>query len=187
VQAGLDGALLGPGDVAVGQRLERPLVVVLTVEVVSRLRFPRLLRGAVPRSEAQVDFGHSGDELLHGAALPRRGGGGDGRRGRGEGGGQVSVAAAGGKGPRGTLALRGLAVGVVAAVLSGRVSFAAVRQAAGGGHLADGDASSRSGGDAPPLTAAGSLLLHGARGPPVRRLLGERTNGRIETLPDTFT
>ncbi|TNN57685.1 hypothetical protein EYF80_032054 [Liparis tanakae] len=191
VQAGLDGALLGAGGVAVGQRLERPLVVVvLMVQVVSRRRLPRLLGGAVPTSEAQVDFGHSGGELLHGAALPRRGGGGAGRRGRGVAGGHVCVAVAGGKGPRGALALRGLAVGVVAAVLSGRVSFAAVRQAAGGGHLADGDASGRSGGDAPLLlrplrAAAGSLLLHGARGPPAGRLLEGRTNRRVETLSET--
>lgn len=156
VQARLDGALLGAGCVTVGQRLEGPLVV-LMVEVVPALRLSRLLwravrrRRALPRSEPDVDFGHCGNELLHGTALPRgggqrgRGGGGDGRGGRSEGGGggrggHVPVAVAGGEGARGPLALRGLAVGVVTAVLSSRVSFAAVREAAGSGHLADGDA-----------------------------------------------
>lgn len=49
MQAGLDGALLGAGGVAVGQGLERSLVV-LMVEVISGLSAPLLLRRTVSGS-----------------------------------------------------------------------------------------------------------------------------------------
>lgn len=61
VQAGLDGALLGAGGVAVGQSLERCLVV-LMVEVFSGLSPTLLLRRTVSRCgdvagcEAEGDF-----------------------------------------------------------------------------------------------------------------------------------
>lgn len=138
VEAGLDGALLGAGCVAVGQSLKGPLVV-LMVEIISALCFSVLLQRtvsgcrAVPRSEAQADFRNRANYLFYGAALPgrrrrRRRRGGDGRRGWSEGGGgwrgrHVSVAG----GAWGPLALGSLAVSVVAAVLSARVSLAAVR------------------------------------------------------------
>ena len=177
MQAGLHRALLGAGCVAVGEGLESPLgervllLLLLMVKVVPGLgrRFLRGVlrrkagrRGAVPGERgAQVHLGDGADQLLHCSSRPgqRDGAGGRGlerrgarRGGRGRRGARAAVL---GGGPRGPLALRGFAVGVVAAVLSARVFVAGVRVAADRRHPAQGT----TGPDHCPGGRQGRLLL----------------------------
>lgn len=193
VEAGLDGALLGAGDVTVGQCLERPLVV-LILEIISRLSVTLLLwrtwrgRWAVSRTESQADLRYWRNQVLYSDTLPCTGwwwgrGGGDGRKGGSMRGWRMTVDMAEGGRAWGPLALWSLTVGIVTAVLRTWVSFTAIWKAAGTGHLAHRDSVGRASRHRflfrPLHSAARPLPLERAGRPPSLLFLEEKYTSQL--------
>lgn len=151
VEAGLDGALLGAGYVAVGQCLEGPLVVLVQVlYALSSLLLCRIVRRTISGGEAEVDLWHRWHQLLRTAAslyTRRRGRSRRRRRRRSQGGSGRRcgcVPEAERRGSRAALALWSLAVSVVATVLSSWISLAAIWEVACCRHPASWRPSGRS-------------------------------------------